>query len=526
MQILIAESLAAAALKLLREQPGWEVIVSNPKDYEQHLATADALVIRSGLKVNAAVLAKAPKLRVIGRAGVGVDNVDLPAATAAGVLVMNTPGGNAVSVAEHTIALMLALARSIPRASASTKSGKWEKRKFLGTELRGKTLGIVGLGSIGREVLKRAAAFEMRIIASDPYVHSQTAKDVGVELVALPSLYAESDYITLHTALTPESNRMLSRDAFARMKKGVRIVNCARGELIDEEALKEALASGKVGGAALDVFEKEPPAPDDPLLGMDNFVATPHIGGSTEEAQEIVGIRIAEQIVEYLQNAVALNAVNMPALTPEQYKTLGPYSHLAERLGNFASYVSTGNPKTVRLVYFGRIAELNTHLVRNAGLAGVLQRSLARQANSINAMQIAGDRGLTVAERHDKRSAHTDSVRLELESDTGLTTVEGALVLDRPRLLQVDGIYCEAPLEGHLTFLKNEDVPGVVGYLGDVLGKHAINIATFSLGRRHAGAEAVAVIETDQPVPEAVLSELMKNPAVKVARSVKFSSGH
>jgi D-3-phosphoglycerate dehydrogenase len=364
----------------------------------------------------------------------------------------------------------------------------------------------------------------MRIIATDPYVHSQTAKDVGVELVALPSLYAESDYITLHTALTPESNRMLSRDAFARMKKGVRIINCARGELIDQDALKEALASGKVGGAALDVFEKEPPAPDDPLLAMDNFVATPHIGGSTEEAQEIVGVRIAEQIVEYLQNGVALNAVNMPALTPEQYKTLVPYSQLAERLGNFASYVSTGNPKTVRLVYFGRIAELNTHLVRNAGLAGVLHRSLARQANSINAMQIAGDRGLTVAERHDKRSAHIDSVRLELESDTGLTSVEGAVVLDRPRLLQVDGIYCEAPLDGHLTFLKNEDVPGVVGYIGAVLGKNGINIATFSLGRRHAGAEAVAVIETDQPVPDQVLAELQQNPAIKVARSVKFTT--
>jgi len=524
MRILIAESLAAAALKLLRDQPGWEVIVSNPKEFAPHLASADALLVRSGLRVDAGVLAQAPKLRVIGRAGVGVDNVDLLAATAAGVLVMNTPGGNAVSVAEHTIALMLSLARSIPRASASTKSGKWEKRKFLGTELRGKTLGVVGLGSIGREVVKRAAAFEMRIIASDPYVHSQTAKDVGVELVSLPSLYAESDYITLHTALTPESNRMLSRDAFAMMKRGVRIINCARGELIDQEALKDALVSGKASGAALDVFANEPPPADDPLLGIDNLIATPHIGGSTEEAQEIVGMRLAEQIVEYLQNGIALNAVNMPALTPEQYKTLGPYSQLAERMGNFASYISTGNPKMVRMIYFGRIAELNTHLVRNSGLAGVLQRSLAHKANAINAMQIAGDRGLTVAERHDKRTAHTDSVRLELETDTGVTAVEGAVVLDRPRLIQVDGIHCEAPLDGNLTFLKNEDVPGVIGYIGGVLGKNGINIATFSLGRRNAGAEAVSVIETDQPVPEKVLAELQENPAVKVARTIKFTS--
>jgi D-3-phosphoglycerate dehydrogenase len=524
MLILIAEPLDSAAVKLLQQQPGWEVVVSNPKEYTQHLANADALIVRSAVMVNAGILSAAPKLRVIGRAGVGVDNIELPAATAAGVLVMNTPGGNAVSVAEHTIALMLSLARSIPRAAASTKAGKWEKRKFMGTELRGKTLGIVGLGSIGREVVKRAAAFEMKIMASDPYVHSQTAKDVGVELVSLPTLYSDSDYITLHTALTPESNRMLSRDAFARMKKGVRIINCARGELIDEEALKEALASGKVGGAALDVFETEPPEPSDPILAMDNFIGTPHIGGSTEEAQAIVGVRIAEQIVEYLQQGVALNAVNMPALTPEQYRTLGPYSQLAERLGKFASNISTGNPKTVRMLYFGKIAELNTHLVRNSGLAGVLQRSMAGKANSINAMQIAGDRGLIVAERHDKRTAHIDSVRLELETDTGVTAVEGAVVLDQPRLIQVDGIYCEAPLDGNLVFLKNEDVPGVIGFLGGALGKNGINIATFSLGRRHAGADAVSVIQTDQPVPESVLAALLENPAVKLARSVKFTN--
>jgi D-3-phosphoglycerate dehydrogenase len=524
MQILIAESLAAGAVKLLQQQPGWDVIVSNPKEYTQHLSKTDALIVRSAVTVNGGVLSSAPKLRVIGRAGVGVDNVDLPAATLAGVLVMNTPGGNAISVAEHTFALMLSLARSIPAASASTKAGKWEKRKFLGTELRGKTVGIIGLGSIGREVVKRAAAFEMRVIANDPYVNSQTAKDAGVDLVDLPTLYATSDYITLHTALTLESNHMLSREAFAKMKRGVRIVNCARGELIDQDALREAMTSGKVAGAALDVFEKEPPSADDPLLAMENFIATPHIGGSTEEAQETVGVRIAEQIVEYLQNGAALHAVNLPALTPEQYKTLGPYSKLAERMGNFATYISNGNPQAVRLTYFGKIAEYNTHLLRNAGLAGVLQRSMSGKANSINAMQIASDRGLTVAERHDKRATHTDSVRLELETDSGVTSVEGAVVLDGPRLLQVNGIACEASLEGNLTYLQNEDRPGVIGYIGGVLGKSGINIATFSLGRRSAGAEAVAVIQTDQPVPDQVIGELLKNPAVKLARPVKFAS--
>jgi D-3-phosphoglycerate dehydrogenase len=522
MRILVAEPLAAAGINLLRAQPGWEVIQSNPKDFPQHLATADALIVRSAVTVDASVLSKAPQLRVIGRAGVGVDNVDLPAATAAGVLVMNTPGGNAVSVAEQTLALMLSLARSIPQASASTKSGKWEKKKFMGTELRGKTLGIVGLGSIGREVVKRAKAFEMRIIATDPFVNAQTAKDVGVDLVDLPALYAQSDYITLHTALTPESQHMLSQDAFKKMKKGVRIINCARGELIEQSALREALESGQLAGAALDVFEKEPPAPDEPLLKLDNFVATPHIGGSTEEAQEIVGFRIAEQIVEFLRDGAALNAVNMPAMTPEQYRTLGPYSELAERLGTLASQVSAGNPKAVRLIYCGKIAEQNTHLVRNAGLAGVLNRSLAIRANSINAMQIAGDRGLVIAERHDQRSAHVDSVRLELESDRGTTSVEGAVVLGKPRLIQVDGIYCEAPLDGHVTFLKNSDVPGVIGYIGGVFGKNGINIATFSLGRQEAGKEAVSIIETDQPVPQQVLSQLLENPAVKVARAVEF----
>src|SRR5689334_20360634 len=318
MNILIAEPLAPAGIELFQSQSGWNVIVSNPKEYVQHLCEADALLVRSVVQVNKAVLEKAPRLRVIGRAGVGVDNVDLDAATEAGVLVMNTPGGNAISVAEHTLALMLAMARHIPQANASTRAGKWEKKKFLGNELRGKTLGVVGLGSIGREVVKRALAFEMRIVAHDPYVTSKIAQDLGSELLPLAELYAASDYITLHVAATPETQGMLSREAFAQMKNGVRIVNCARGELVDEAALAEALASGKVADAALDVFAAEPVPADSPLFASQAVLATPHIGGSTEEAQEIVGVRIAEQVVEYLKNGVAINAVNMPAMTPDQ----------------------------------------------------------------------------------------------------------------------------------------------------------------------------------------------------------------
>lgn len=528
MNILIAEPLSPAGLELLQAQQGYNIIVSNPKEYERHLADADALVVRSAVQVTAEILAKAPKLRVIGRAGIGVDNVDLDAATAAGVLVMNTPGGNAASVAEHSLALMLSMARHITQADASTRAGKWEKKKFLGNELRGKTLGILGLGSIGREVVKRARAFEMRILAYDPYVTSHIAKDLGVTLVPLDELYRESDYITLHVSLTPETEHILSREAFEKMKPGVRILNCARGELVDEVALREAIESGKVEGAALDVFATEPPPAGYPLFGLDSVIATPHIGGATEEAQEIVGVRIAEQIVEYLKNGVAINAVNMPALSPEQYRALGPYIAVAERLGIFAAHIVSGNPKAVRLTYHGRIADSNTHLLRNAGVAGVLKRSLAQRANLVNAMQIASQRGWNVGEHHDRRSVHTDSVRLELETDSGVTVVEGAVLLDKPRLLQVDGIYCEAPLSGHVVFMKNHDVPGVIGHVGTVLGRNQINIANFSLGRRDESArpgdplEAVAVVSTDAAVPERVLAQLLQNPAVTLAKSVEF----
>src|SRR5271154_5346876 len=313
MNVVIAEPMAQAGIELFQAQVGWNVIVSNPKEYAKYLSDADALVVRSAVQVTPAVLEQAPKLRVIGRAGVGVDNVDLPAATAAGVLVMNTPGGNAVSVAEHTLALMLAMARSIPQAIASTKSGKWEKKRFLGTELRGKTLGVVGLGSIGGEVVRRARGFEMRIVASDPYVNSRAAADLGTTLMSLDELYAQSDYITLHVALTTETYGMLNDAAFSKMKKGVRIVNCARGELVNGESLRKAIESGKAAGAALDVFQIEPPI-GEPLLAFDKVLATPHIGGSTEEAQEGVGIRIAEQVVQYLRDGVAVNAVNVPAM--------------------------------------------------------------------------------------------------------------------------------------------------------------------------------------------------------------------
>jgi len=527
MKILVAEPMSPAAIELLKKQAGWDVVVSNPKEYEPHLADCDAMLVRSAVKVKADVLAKAPKLRVIGRAGVGVDNVDLPAATAAGVLVMNTPGGNAVSVAEHTLALMLALARMVPEANASTRAGKWEKKKFLGNELRGKTLGVVGLGNIGQEVVRRARGFEMRIIASDPYVNPLTAADLGVELLSLDDVYAQSDYLSLHVAMTPETKEMINAGSIAKMKDGVRIINCARGELIDQGALAAALESKKVAGAGLDVFTPEPLPEGHALLGAANLIATPHIAGSTEEAQEIVGIRIVEQMVEYLQNGVAINAVNMPAVSPEQYKAVGPYITLAERLGKFASYVATGNPKGVRVTYCGRIAEMNTNLLRNGALAGALSRGLSNRVNLVNAMQLAAQRCLTVSEAHQPRGGTTDSIQVELITDKGVTSVTGGVVMDKPRLLSVDGIAVEIKLAGRLIYMRNLDVPGVIGHVGTVLGRNQVNIANFSLGREEGPASpdttlsAVALVEVDSVVPESVLAELRANPAVKLAVTVE-----
>ncbi len=528
MNILIAEPLAPAGVELLKSQPGWKIIVSNPKEYTQYLGEADALIVRSAVQVTPAVLAKAPKLRVIGRAGVGVDNVDLDAATEAGVLVMNTPGGNSVAVAEHAMALMLAMARHIPLADASTRAGKWEKKKLMGNELRGKTLGIVGLGSIGREVVKRARAFEMRILAHDPYVASKIAQDLGIELVDLAALYAQSDYISLHMASTPETQGLVSRAAFDAMKPGVRLVNCARGELLDEAALKEAIDAGKVAGAALDVYSSEPPPAGFPLFQSSAVLATPHIGASTEEAQEIVGVRIAEQVLEYLKSGVAINAVNMPAISPEQYRTLSPYATLAERLGAFAAHIASGNPRGLRIVYSGKVFSMGSGLLRNAGLAGALSRSTVNKANLVNALQMAEHRGWKITEHHDKYYGPMDAMRLELETETGVTTVEGVVLLGKPRLMQVDGIFCEAALAGRLLFMKNRDEPGVIGHVGTVLGRNNINIANFSLGRRDAPsapgepADAVAIVSTDELVPESVLAQLRDHAAVKFAKSVEF----
>jgi len=528
MKVLITDPISPGALFVLEAEDTWDIVVTSPTEFTQHLPNADAIVCRGATKITKEVLAQAPKLRAIGRAGIGVDNVDVEAATAKGVVVMNTPGGNAISVAEHTLALMFALARLVPQANESTKAGKWEKKKFMGTELNGKTLGIIGLGNIGMQVARRARPLGMTLVAHDPFVSRELAKDRGVELLTLDELFAKSDYITLHLSVTPETEGLLSIDAFAKMKDGVRLVNCARGELIDPEALEAALASGKVAGAALDVFAQEPPT-SSPLLAHENVIATPHIGGSTEEAQETVGVRIAEQVRDYLNSGVVTNAVNMPSISAEQYGKLRPYLDLASRLGSFVAQIATARPRRVTITYAGNLLKENTSLIRNAALTGILNRFLSQKANLINAAQVAAERGLGVSENHRTRTQGAGSLSLVLETEQGERAAQGAVFAGQsPRLIRVDGINVETSLDGHMVFLKNSDVPGVIGRLGTILGDNQINIADFSLGRRKPGptpgqpAEAVAVIRTDAALPKEVLDQLLELQAVNFVRTVEL----
>ena len=531
MKIVVAEKVSSNAVKLLQE-PGWEVITPDQIDGKlpEHLKTADALVVRSAVQVDGALLEHAPKLRVVGRAGVGVDNVDLDAATRKGIAVMNTPGGNAVAVAEQTIGMMLAMARHLCKADASMHAGKWEKKALQGTELRGKTLGIVGLGRIGMEVARRARAFGMEVVAHDPFVSAAIAKEQDIRLASLDEVYAAADYLTLHVGLTPQTTGMINADSIKKMKKGVRLVNCARGELIDEASLIEALKQGQVAGAGLDVFVQEP-LKNSPLATMDNVVLTPHVGGSTHEAQEAVGVQIAQQVKAYLKDGVIQNAVNVPSVSREEYVKLQPYIVLAERLGAFLAQVSEGSLEEISIRYSGGISEWKTELIRNAAVKGILNQSLEEKANLVNAAAIADSRGLKLLEeRKPKTSGGADNVlTIQLQTGQEKHLVKGAVLHgSEPRLLHVDGIEVEAPLESNLIYMRNADVPGVIGRVGTILGEHKINIANFSLGRRteeEVGGqprEAIAVVHVDGNVPSAVIEELKKSPAVRQAKAIRL----
>ncbi len=525
MKILVADSVSERAVEILREQKSWNVVFLPKKagaNVADEIVDADALIVRSATKATADLLSKAERLRVIGRAGTGVDNVDLDAATNKGVVVMNTPGGNAVSVAEHTLAMLLSLARRVPQADASMKQGKWEKKKLEGLELRGKTLGLVGLGQIGSDVARLAKAFEMHVIAYDPYVSTLMAAELDVKLASIEEVFKAADFISLHCSATPETRNLVNSKTLALAKPGLRIVNCARGELINEADLLAALESGQVAGAALDVFAIEPPK-DSKLVAHPNVVATPHIAGSTEEAQEIVGIRIAEQIRDFLISGTARNAVNMPAVSPDQYKKLEPYIQLGEKLGAFLSQLAGDRIREVRISYDGGLAELNTHLVKNAVLKGVLTPALADQVNLINAGALAKKRGVEVGElRSARRAAFSNSLGIgiftEGESATGvgMVGVRGTL-----RILGLNDIDIEAPLRGTIIFIRNQDVPGVIGKVGTILGDRKINIATFTLGRDTQTQQAIALVNVDNHVPDEVLQEIRTIPAVTVARVVE-----
>ena len=532
MKIVIAEKVSLAAVAQLRE-PEWSVITHDQLEggLERHLKDADALIVRSAVQADARLLAHADKLRVIGRAGVGVDNIDLEAATHKGIAVMNTPGANAVAVAEHTIGMMLAMARHLCRADGLTHAGKWEKKSLQGTELRGKTLGVIGLGRIGMEVARRARAFGMELVGHDPFVSVAVAKEQGIRLAGLDELYAAADYITLHVGLTTQTSGMINAASITKMKRGVRLVNCARGELVNEADLAAALKQGHVAAAAIDVFAEEPPK-NSPLLALENVVLTPHVGGSTTEAQEAVGVQIAQQVKEYLKHGVIQNAVNVPSVSAEEYATMQPYIVLAERLGSFLAQVSEGTIEEISIRYSGHVAEWKTELVRNGAIKGILNQALEEKANLVNAAAIAETRGLRVLESH-KAKASTGGVgsvlSIFLKSSQEEHLVKGAVLHETaPRLLHVDGIDVEAPLERNLIYLRNRDVPGVIGKVGTLLGEESINIANFSLGRHAAVKEsdqprqAIAVVHVDGDVPPEVLTKLRQIPAIQQAKAVRL----
>ena len=526
MKILVADNVSESALKVLRGEKSFEVVFLPKRPQalvEDEIRDADALLVRSATKVTAELLGRAERLRVIGRAGVGVDNVDLDAATKKGIVVMNTPGGNAVSVAEHTMALVLALVRRIPQADAALKQGRWEKKKLVGIELRSKTLGLIGLGKIGMEVTRIAQAYQMETIAYDPYVSTLMARDQNVRLVSLEDLLKTSDFISVHASATPETRHLINAQTLALAKRGVRIINCARGELISEPDLLQALESGQVAGAGLDVFEVEPPK-DFRLAAHPNVIATPHIAGSTEEAQELVGIRIAEQVRDYLLLGVTRNAVNMPSVSPEEYKKLEPYLQLGEKLGSFLAQIAGGRVEEVRISYDGGLAELNTHLVKNAVLKGILSRILSEPVNLVNATALVQARGVEVLEMSStRRAAFSNSlgVALRTEDDSasalGMVGMRGVL-----RILGITDIDLEAPLKGVILFIRNQDVPGVIGRVGTLLGDRNINIANFALGRNQQTQEALGLVNVDNQIPEKVLEEIRAIPAVRTAKVIEI----
>jgi len=523
-KVLISDKMDPNAAAIFRDR-GCEVdeiTGKTPDELKAIIGQYDGLAIRSATKVTKDILEAATNLKVIGRAGIGVDNVDIPAASAKGVVVMNTPFGNSITTAEHAIALMFALARQLPEANERTQKGEWPKNAFMGVEVTGKTLGLIGAGNIGSIVASRALGLRMKVIAFDPFLTPERAVEMGIEKVDLDSLLARADFITLHTPLTDQTRNILSRENLAKTRKGVRIVNCARGGLIDEAALKDALDSGHVAGAALDVFETEP-AKDSPLFGTPNFICTPHLGASTNEAQVNVALQVAEQMADYLVNGGVTNALNMPSLSAEEAPKLKPYMALAEKLGSLVGQLAHGNLDKISIEVEGAAAELNPKPITGAVLAG-LMRQYSDTVNMVNAPFLAKERGLDVREvRHDREGVYHTLIRVTVATSRGDRSVAGTLFgAGAPRLVEIFGIGIEADLDGHMLYIVNEDAPGFIGRIGSLLGEAGINIGTFHLGRREAGGEAVLLLSVDQPIPQDVIQRACAIEGVKTVKALAF----
>ncbi|MCR4379064.1 MAG: phosphoglycerate dehydrogenase [Rhodospirillales bacterium] len=523
-KVLISDEMSPFAEKIFKDRGITVDVITDmkPEQLKACIGQYSGLAIRSATKATADIINAADKLKVIGRAGIGVDNVDIKAATAKGIVVMNTPYGNAITTAEHAISLMMALARDIPQANASTHAGKWEKSRFMGVEIMGKTLGLIGAGNIGSVVADRAQGLKMKVIAYDPYLSPERAMDLGVEKVELDDLFARADFITLHTPMTDATRGIVNKAAFAKMKDGVRIINCARGGLVVEADLLEALNSGKCAGAALDVFEVEP-AKQNPLFGRDDVICTPHLGASTSEAQENVALQIAEQIADYLLTGAVTNALNMPSVSAEEAPRLAPYLKLAEQLGSFAGQVTQSGIKSVTVEYEGLAAELNTKPITAVILQGLLSPML-EGVNMVSAPVIAKERDIDITEvKHDRPTEYQTLVSLTVTTESQTRTVRGTLFAGKePRFVDIKGIPMDAKMGPHMLYLTNKDKPGFIGGLGTVLGNAGINVATFNLGRSEIGGEALALIEVDQEVDDSVLDELRALPQVVRAQALKF----
>ena len=526
-KVLISDKLSPAAVEIFRNR-GIEVDLKpglSPADLRAIIGEYDGLAIRSATKVTKELLDVAPRLKVVGRAGIGVDNVDVRSATASGVVVMNTPHGNTITTAEHAIAMMFALARQIPEASASTKSGKWEKNRFMGVELTAKTLGLIGCGNIGSIVADRAVGLKMRVLAYDPYLSEKKALELGVEKADLDTVLARADFITIHTPLTDATKNILSRESLAKTKKGVRIINCARGGLVDEAALADAIRSGHVAGAALDVFETEP-ATDSPLFGLENVVCTPHLGAATAEAQENVALQVAEQMSDFLLTGAVANAINMASVSAEDAPRLKPYLELCRLLGAFAGQLTQareGALNKVTIEYEGQAAALNHRPLTAAMLAGLMS-PLMEGINMVNASVAARDHGIDVAETvHDRPTEYLTLVRVTVETEGLTRSVSGTLFAgSRPRIVEIKGIRIEADFAPHMLYVTNQDKPGFIGRFGATLAGAGINIATFHLGRSGQGGDAICLVSVDEPVPESVLEMVRTLPLVVQATGLAF----